>query len=192
MTRLWISSLLAAMALGLPGWVGAQLSSTSAVALPVSLYITQQCAPTSRGGRCSVAFVQVRTGVKPAFGEVQQACAPGWIAHVSAQRGTVERGGVNRGEAVVCGYTDPLAALRALMKVCDEQTLGICRDANQVSIRWGVWDPASMAVQALPTDTALPIERLPQAQACVSPVPLVESASCPPAAAVLLRQAGLR
>jgi len=190
--RLRMAALFAGLALGLPGGAVAQTAPATAVALPLSLFITQQCASTSRGGRCSVSLVQVRTGVKPTAGEVQQVCAPGWIAHVAAQRGTVEKGGVNRGEAVVCGYTDPLAALRALVKACDEQTLGICSDANQVNVRWGLWEPSSMAVQVLPTDAALPIERLPQAQACASPVPLVESGACPPSAAVVLRQVGLR
>jgi len=159
---------------------------------PLALFITQQCAPTSRGGRCTLSFVQVRSGERPVAGTVQQTCAPGWVARVAAERGTVEKGGVNRGEAVVCGYEEPTAALRALLQTCDEQTLGICRDANQVNIQWAFWSPENPSLQMLPMNAALPVNRLPQAQACESPVPLVESASCPPTTAVQLRLVGLR
>jgi len=159
---------------------------------PLILFITQQCAPTSRGGRCSLTFVQVRSGERPTAGNVQQTCAPGWVARIAAERGTVEKGGVNRGEAVVCGYTDPAGALRALLQTCDEQTLGICRDANQVNVQWAFWSPEDPSLQMLPMNAAMPVDRLPKAQACQSPVPLIESASCPPATAVQLRLVGLR
>jgi len=168
------------------------LPAASSGTSPLALFITQQCAPTSRGGRCSVSFVQVRSAERPVVGTVQQTCAPGWVARIAAERGTVEKGGVNRGEAVVCGYTDPTAALRALLQTCDEQTLGICRDANQVNVQWAFWSPDDPALQMLPMNAVLPVDRLPQAQACQSPVPLIESASCPPATAAQLRLVGLR
>lgn len=157
----------------------------------LSLYIVQGCVSMSQGGRCSLSFVQTPHG-KSASGDVTEVCAPGWLAHVTAERGTVEKGGVNRGQAVVCGHTEPAQALRALFVACDEQTLGICRHANHVNVQWAYWSGNEPALKSLPMDTPLQIEQLPQAQQCASVVPLVESVGCPPEAAVLLRQTGLR
>jgi len=168
----------------------AQAQQSSATA-PLLLFITQHCTALSKGGRCSLSFEQVRPGTKPS-GTVQTACSAGWLAHVSAQRGTVESGGVNRGQAVVCGHPDPVSAIRAVLKACDEQTLGICQDANYVNIQWAQWMANDPKLQTLPMNEALPIERLPQAQRCESVVPLTESSQCPAPAAVLLRNAGLR
>lgn len=168
---------------------GAQSAAASTTGL--SLHIVQACASMPRGGRCSLSFVQTPAGIKPS-GNVTQTCAPGWLAHVSAERGTVEKGGVNRGQAVVCGHTEPANALRALFVACDEQTLGICRDANHVNVQWAFWSGEASALKQLPMDTPLQIETLPQAQQCASVVPLVESVSCAPEAAVLLRNNGLR
>jgi hypothetical protein len=79
-----------------------------------------------------------------------------------------------------------------LLIACDTQSLGICQDANDIDIRWAFWSPSEPDVQALPRNQVLAIEQLPQAASCQSPVPLVESSTCPPQAAVLLRQSGLR
>jgi hypothetical protein len=157
----------------------------------LALYITQVCQPMSRGGRCTLSFVQTLQGQTP-MGDAQKACAPGWLAHITASRGNVEKGGINRSQAVVCGHTDPKATIRALLIACDTQSLGICQDANDIDIRWAFWSPSEPDVQALPRNQALAIEQLPQAASCQSPVPLVESSTCPPQAAVLLRQSGLR
>ena len=157
----------------------------------LALSITQVCQPMSRGGRCTLSFVQTLQGQTP-VGDVQKACAPGWLAHITASRGSVEKGGINRSQAVVCGHTDPKAAIRALLIACDTQSLGICQDANDIDIRWAFWSPSEADVQALPRNQVLAIEQLPQAAGCQSPVPLVESSTCPPQAAVLLRQSGLR
>ena len=171
---------------------GATAQAQSRVpATDLSLYIVQQCASLSQGGRCSVSFVQTPAGMA-ATGDVAQTCSPGWLAHVTAERGTVEKGGVNRGQAVVCGHTEPANALRALFVACDEQTLGICRDANHVNVQWAYWSGDDASLKQLPMDTPLQIEQLPQAQQCASVVPIVESVGCPPQAAVLLRQNGLR
>ncbi|HEY7804478.1 MAG TPA: hypothetical protein VIC30_08615 [Orrella sp.] len=165
----------------------AQTTDTS----ELSLYIVEQCASLSQGGRCRLEFVQVPTGLTPTA-KVSQTCAPGWLVHLTAERGTVEKGGINRGQAVVCGHTDPESAIRSAMIACDEQTFGICQDADYVNVQWGFWSGDDAALMKLVMDEPLPIEQLPKAQQCASAVPLVESASCPPTAAVLLRQSGLR
>lgn len=170
--------------------VSAQAQS-SVPATDLSLYIVQQCASLSKGGRCALSFAQTPAGMT-ASGDVTQVCAPGWLAHVTAERGTVEKGGVNRGQAVVCGHTEPANALRALFVACDEQTLGICTDANYVNVQWAYWSGDDATLKQLPMDAPLQIEQLPQAQQCASVVPIVESVGCPPQAAVLLRQNGLR
>lgn len=157
----------------------------------LALSITQVCQPMSRGGRCTLSFVQALQGQTP-VGDVQKACTPGWLAHITASRGSVEKGGVNRSQAVVCGHTDPQAAIRALLIACDTQSLGIYQDANDIDVRWAFWSPSEADAQALPRNQVLAIEQLPQAAGCQSPVPLVESSTCPPQAAVLLRQSGLR
>jgi len=182
---------LSAVASGLLISVTAHAQNTAGTPTDLSLYITQQCKPLSQGGRCRLLFVQVPAGLTPTS-EVSQTCAPGWLAHVTAERGTVEKGGVNRGQAVVCGHTEAEAAIRAAMVSCDEQTFGICQDADYINIQWAFWSGQGDALTRLPMDEPLNLERLPQAQQCASAVPLVESASCQPAAAVLLRQSGLR
>lgn len=172
----------------------AQAQSTQAQttdASKLSLYIVEQCAPFSQGGRCRLEFIQVPTGLTPAA-KVSQTCAPGWVVHLTAERGTVEKGGINRGQAVVCGHTDAESAIRAAMVSCDEQTFGICQDADYVNVQWGFWSGDDAALMKLVVDEPLPIEQLPKAQQCASAVPLVESESCAPIAAVLLRQSGLR
>ena len=182
---------LSAVALGLLLSVSAHAQNTAGTPTGLSLYITEQCQPLSQGGRCRLVFIQVPAGMTPTS-EVNQTCAPGWLAHVTAERGTVERGGVNRGQAVVCGHTEVEAAIRAAMVSCDEQTFGICQDADYVNIQWAYWSGEDAALTGLPMDEPLNLEQLPQTQQCASAVPLVESASCRPAAAVLLRQSGLR
>jgi hypothetical protein len=157
----------------------------------LSLYIAEQCQPLAQGARCRLGFVQVPIGRQPT-GNISQTCAPGWLVHVTAERGTVERGGVNRGAAAACGHADAQAAIRQALTSCDEQTFGICQDADHIDIQWAYWSGADDALNALAMNAPLPIEQLPQARQCTSVVPLVESASCPPAAAVLLRQSGLR
>lgn len=185
--------MVAAVGLMLGASVAAQTQAikTEIPKTELSLYIKEQCASLARGGRCSVSFVQVPTGTAPS-GDIQQQCAPGWLAHVMAERGTVEKGGVNRGQAVACGHEQAEQAIRALLLACDQQTMGICGDANYVDIKWGFWSGEGESLARLPMDQSLPIEQLPQAQACASDVPLQESASCPPSAAVTLRNSGLR
>lgn len=157
----------------------------------LSLYIVQQCAALARGGRCAIGFVQARADANPPA-QVQQTCSPGWVAHISAERGTVESGGINRGQAAVCGHGDPDQALRALLAACNAQTLGICQNANHVNVQWAMWSGTDPALRALPMGVALNLDQLPQAAQCASVVPLVESVSCPATAAVQLRNSGLR
>jgi len=155
------------------------------------LSIAQTCEPISKGGRCSLEFVQTLSG-QPVAGDVQQQCAPGWLAHITAMRGSVEKGGINRGQAVVCGYPTPQEAIRGLMIACDKETQGICSDANDVNVQWAYWSPELSQIQALARNQSLALSNLPKSTRCMSPVPLQESTSCPPQAAVTLRQSGLR
>lgn len=171
-----------------PAMVAAQTNQPTA---DLVLSITQTCDPISKGGRCSLAFVQTLGG-QTATGDVQERCAPGWLARITALRGSVEKGGVNRGQAVVCGHSTPQQAIRSLMIACDDQTQGICSDANDVNVQWAHWSPASSQIQALPRNQPFSLSQLPQVARCVSPVPLLESGTCPPQAAVVLRQSGLR
>jgi hypothetical protein len=189
MIAIRLSTGLAALFVAMTAMAQTTVSEIPETAL--SLYIKEQCASLSGGGRCSVSFVQVSTGTLPS-GNVQQQCAPGWLAHVMAERGTVEKGGVNRGQAVVCGHEQPEQAIRALLLACDQQTFGICGDASYVDIKWGHWSGEGAALTKLPMDQSLPIEQLPEAQFCESVVPLEESDRCPPLAAVTLRNTGLR
>lgn len=192
-TAQWLKAWLIGASLALATPVAfAQTSATTGVATSdLVLSITQTCQPMSRGGRCSLSLVQTFEGQMPT-GDVQQRCAPGWLARITAMRGSVEKGGINRGQAVVCGHPAPEAAIRALLMACDEQTRGICQDANDIDVRWAYWSPDEAQIQALPRNQALSLEQMPQAMRCTSPVPIVESSHCPPPAAVLLRQSGLR
>jgi hypothetical protein len=165
--------------------------NTTDITRDLVLSITQVCKPMPRGGRCALSFVQTLRGQAP-IGDVTQSCAPGWLAHITASRGSVEKGGINRSQAVVCGHIDPKAAIRALLIACDTQSLGICQDANDIDIRWAFWSPSETAMQALPRNQVLAIEQLPQAARCQTPVPLIESSTCSAQSAVLLRQSGLR
>ena len=185
----WILATLGSVTFIFSTAIQAQTTANSASVL--SLYIVEQCASLAQGGRCSIGFVQAPASA-PTPAQVQQTCASGWVAHITAERGTVERGGINRGQAAVCGHQDPSQAIRALLAACDEQTLGICHSANHVNVQWAMWSATDATVNALPMNTALNIDQLPQAIQCASVVPLTESASCSPAAAVLLRQSGLR
>ncbi len=171
--------------------VGATTEVTEIPETTLSLYIAQECASMARGGRCAVYFVQMPAGRLPSQ-SVEQRCAPGWLAHVSAERGTVEKGGVNRGQAVVCGHQEPESAIRALLRACDAQTFGICSDANYVDIKWAYWSGEGEQLQQLPMGQRLMIEQLPDALQCESVVPLAEGMACSPEAAVLLRNSGLR
>lgn len=157
----------------------------------LTLSIAQTCAPMNKGGRCSLNFIQTM-GDPLVENDVQERCAPGWVASITALRGSVEKGGINRGQAMVCGYTSPQEAIRGLMRTCDENTRGICSDANDVTVQWGFWSSTSDQIQALPRNQPLSISQFEQATRCQSPVPLVESVDCPPQAAVVLRQSGLR
>lgn len=157
----------------------------------LSLYITEQCQPLAQGGRCRLGFVQVPTGQQPS-GKISETCAPGWLVQVTAERGTVERGGVNRGQAAVCGNADAQAAIRHALTRCDAQTFGICQDADHIDVQWAFWSGTDDVLKKLAMDEPLALGQLPRAQRCESVVPLIESASCAPAAAVLLRRSGLR
>ena len=166
-------------------------AQTTAPTPDLTLSIAQTCAPIAKGGRCTLGFVQTM-GDALVESDVQERCAPGWVASIKALRGSVEKGGVNRGQALVCGHASPQEAIRSLMRTCDEKTNGICSDANDVTVQWALWSPTSDQIRTLPRNQPLALSQFEQAARCQSPVPLVESADCPPQAAVLLRQSGLR
>jgi hypothetical protein len=157
----------------------------------LTLSIAKTCAPISKGGRCSLTLIQTTRG-QLVGGDVQERCAPGWVARITALRGSVEKGGINRGQALVCGHASPQEAIRSLMLRCDEETGGICSDANDVNVQWALWSPTSDQIRTLPRNQSLALSQFEQTVSCLSPVPLVESADCPPQAAVVLRQSGLR
>lgn len=179
-----------AMSLGAIGSVQAQTAAPQA-SDGLSLYIVQFCKPLAEGGRCELSLVQTRASDPPPQ-NVQTSCAPGWVVHFMAERGTVEQGGVNRGASIVCGYEQANAALRAAIQTCDEQAMGICSGANQIDVQWAQWTPVSPAVQHLGLNRPIAINRLPQSQSCRSGIPVQESDRCTPVAAVTLRSAGVR
>lgn len=173
------------MALGIAG-----LSNAQSAGAGVALYIVESCKSAAQGGRCSLGLVQVPKGVVPPA-NTQTTCAPGWIVHFIAEQGTVEKGGINRGASLVCGYQDAQAALRAAIQNCNERTFVVCNAANQITVNWARWDGKSLTGQP-PTSVAVTLDQFPGALSCTSSLPIQESAQCGPAAAVQLRNAGLR
>lgn len=186
-----LSRVVCLLALGFCVWIPGHAQNLASDATALSLFMAEDCSSTTRRGRCGIAFMQAPKGEEPSV-KVIRTCAPGWLAHIVAQRGTVESGGVNTGQAMVCGHEEPEQAIRALLLACDNQTLGICQDANHVDLQWAFWSGDEQDLQALPMNRPLAISTLPQSSRCDSDVPLVESDLCPPESAVLLRNAGLR
>lgn len=180
-----LKTLMAGSALVIGAVVHAQTATTA-----VELFVVDSCKPAAQGGRCALGLVQVPPGVTPPA-NVQTSCAPGWIVHFTAEQGTVEQGGINRGASLVCGYQDAEAALRAAIQACNERTFVRCDSASQIAAHWARWDGGSLTGQP-PTSVAVTVDMVPGALSCSSSLPITESAQCPPAAAVQLRSAGLR
>ena len=182
-----IATMTLLLSLGVLGTAQAQ----QAVSAESKLYIVQECQQMAKGGRCSLALFQAGAG-SPAPQNVQTTCAPGWVVHFKAEQGSVEKGGINRGASVVCGYQDAQSALRAAIKACDESAFGICSSANNVTVHWGQWSANAPGFQQPGAGQSIAVSQLPGAVSCSSAIPLQETAQCPPAAAVQLRQAGVR
>jgi len=123
---------------------------------------------------------------------VQADCSPGWIASVQAQDGTVSSGGLLTGSATVCGYSDPVAALKAALQACDSQSANLCRNANQIRAVWGQWD--GVTASRRPVEPGRPYDPLsyPDGQQCSSTVPIFSTSSCLPEAVHQLKAAGVR
>lgn len=193
MTRQFkVRALFGAVAMSLMGVTASASAQTALPATPngLKLYIVEACEPVDKGGRCSLELMQMPAS-QASPTNAQTTCAPGWVAHFVGQVGTVEKGGINRGAAIVCGYQSEEAALRAAIKVCDERMTNICSQANNINVTWGKWD--EMPVPGVTSGQMLDASQLPQARFCRSDVPLVESPeNCPPSAAVQLRSAGVR
>jgi len=182
-----IATMTLLLSLGALGTVQAQQT----VPTESKLYVVQECQPMAKGGRCSLALFQAGAS-SPAPQNVQTTCAPGWVVHFIAEKGSVEKGGINRGASVVCGYQDAQSALRAAIQACDESAFGICSSANNITAHWGQWSASAAGIPQSGAGQSISVSQLPGALSCSSAIPLQETAQCPPVAAVQLRQAGVR
>ena len=155
------------------------------------LSIVQVCTSMARRANCQLVFVPTQSAQTP-VGNIQSSCAPGWLAYLSVEQGTVEQGGVNRGEAVVCGHASADAALKAVMRACNEQNLGMCDRANQIDAKWALWPEKSVLLANLPLNQPVDLRAFEQFQACQTKVPVTESASCSNRAAKASRLSGFK
>lgn len=155
------------------------------------LSIVQVCTKMPRGGGCQLLFVPTQNELTPA-GNIHATCAPGWLAYLSVEQGTVEQGGVNRGEAVVCGYADAASALKAVIGACNEQNLGMCSQANRIDMQWAFWPEKSTLLATLPLNQAVDLRLFEQFQICQSTVPIVASSTCSTQASQAARLAGFK
>lgn len=154
----------------------------------LKMYIVESCEPFAKGGRCSLALL-TQPASQSAPTNAQTTCESGWVANFMGLEGTVEKGGINRGSAIVCGYQSAEQALRAAVKVCDEQMDGICSRADSINVSWASWN--GQAIPGVASDQTLKVNQLPDARTCLSELPLKESADCKARAAVELRSAGI-
>ena len=170
------------------------------------LSLVQICAPT--GGNCTLAFVDSlptdnvsqlvrdyfsRTSRAPAPQvTVESQCAPGWVASVLSEQGSVAGGGLLHAQSAVCGHPTPASAINAALNVCDDKTSGGCRKSNRIKVVWGQWQGNKLAGREM--EPGRPYEAWAYAggMRCESPVPVVASATCSEEAAAALRAAGVR
>ena len=126
-----------------------------------------------------------------AVAQSQAPCAPGWIASATTEQGSVATGGIMRGKSQVCGAASAVAAIKAVIELCDAQTAGGCRRANRIKVDWGYWD--GLKPSATEVDPRRPYETAIRTggESCDSALPLVVSASCKAQAAAQLREAGM-
>lgn len=167
------------------------LSITQSAQSFTVLSIVQVCTKMPRGGGCQLLFVPTQNELTPA-GNIHATCAPGWLAYLSVEQGTVEQGGVNRGEAVVCGYADATSVLKAVISACNEQNLGMCSQASHIDVQWAFWPEKSTLLAALPLNQAVDLRSFEQYQMCQSTVPIVTSSTCSTQAAQAARLAGFK
>lgn len=170
------------------------------------LSIVQFC--NAQGFKCSLAFVDTREGedvvatVKSYLAKsgeaaagsqisVQASCSPGWVASVRAEEGTVSNGGVVTGSATVCGYTDPVSALKVALSQCNEQTAGICKNANHIKAVWGQWKGQTPNQRVIEPGRPYDPMSYPDGQQCDSTVPIYSTSKCLPQALSQLKEAGM-
>jgi hypothetical protein len=165
--------------------------TTQSVQSFTALSIVQVCTKMPRGGGCQLLFVPTQNELTPA-GNIYATCAPGWLAYLSVEQGTVEQGGINRGEAVVCGHADAASALKAVISACNEQNLGMCSQASRIDAQWAFWPEKSTLLAALPLNQAVDLRSFEQYQICQSTMPLAASSTCSTQAAQAARLAGFK
>ena len=180
---------------------------TAAASAGDRLSIVQLCNP--QGGKCNLMFVDTRPGedvvgatqsylarssgnVVVGSINVQANCSPGWLASVRAEQGTVSSGGVTVGTATVCGYPDAVSALSAALTACNEQTFGICQNANRLKAVWGEWKGVTPAQRVVESGRPYDPMSYPDGQQCESTVPIYSTSSCLPQALSQLKAAGVR
>lgn len=156
-----------------------------------TLSIVQVCTKMARGGGCQLLFVPTQNELTSA-GNIHATCAPGWLAYLSVEQGTVEQGGVNRGEAVVCGHVDAASVLKAVISACNEQNLGMCSQASRIDVQWAFWPEKSAVLTTLPLNQAVDLRSFEQYQICQSTVPIAASSTCSTQAAQATRSAGFK
>jgi hypothetical protein len=173
-------------------WVSQPAMAQTVSSQPTTvLSIVQVCQTMSRGGGCQLLFVSTQNQTTSA-GNIHSTCAPGWLAYLSVEQGTVEQGGVNRGEAVVCGYTDAASALKAVVKACNDQNLGMCSRASQIDTKWAFWLEKGPVLASLPLNQPADLRSFEQYQTCQSTVPVLASSTCSVQAAEAARLAGFK
>jgi hypothetical protein len=172
--------------------VSAQPLTTQQSRSPTTvLSIVQVCTKMARGGGCKLLFVPTQNELTSA-GDIHSTCAPGWLAYLSVEQGTVEQGGVNRGEAVVCGHTNAASALKAVVRACNEQNFGMCSQASHIDTQWAFMPEKNNVLVTLPLNQAVDLRSFEQYQTCQSTVPVSVSATCSTQAAEAARLAGFQ
>jgi hypothetical protein len=170
------------------------------------LSLVQICGPT--GGNCTLAFVDslpadnvsklvsdyfARTARTPAPQvSVESNCAPGWVASVMSEQGSVLGGGLLHAQAAVCGHPTSASAINKALDVCDAKTSGGCRKSTRIKIVWGQWTGNKLAGRDLEPGRPYEAWNYAGGMGCESPVPIVVSASCSNPAAAAVRAAGVR
>lgn len=171
------------------------------------LVLAQICQPAASGDQCILAFADTRAGQEPSSQvtayyqrissrtppkvTVESTCAPGWLASVVSEQGTVQGGGVMQAQAAVCGHPSAGAALTALLNACDGQTQGGCRQSTRVKISWGRWDGTRPPGREVDIGRPFDAGAFAEGQSCDSVLPLRESGQCASMSAVQLRLIGL-
>ena len=170
------------------------------------LSLVQICGPN--GGNCTLAFVDslpadnVSKLVSDYFSRtartplpqvsVESNCAPGWVASVMSEQGSVLGGGLLRAQAAVCGHPTSASAINKALDVCDAKTSGGCRKSTRIKVVWGQWTGNKLAGRDLEPGRPYEAWNYAGGMGCESPVPIVVSASCSSEAAAAVRAAGVR